>query len=94
MSNMFTLAYEGRENIRQGVQRINFKAEGSIQSAIFLGTKAGVRLIGWSLQDVVAPPVRFNGQEGHFVYISHGVPSGPWNITMDFEVGFEKILTV
>ncbi|EDS33671.1 conserved hypothetical protein [Culex quinquefasciatus] len=90
MSNMFTLAYEGRENIRQGVQRINFKAEGSIQSAIFLGTKAGVRLIGWSLQDVVAPPVRFNGQEGHFVYISHGVPSGPWNITMDFEVQNEK----
>ncbi|KAL9693508.1 hypothetical protein quinque_012793 [Culex quinquefasciatus] len=90
LSNMFTLAYEGRENIRQGVQRINFKAEGSIQSAIFLGTKAGVRLIGWSLQDVVAPPVRFNGQEGHFVYISHGVPSGPWNITMDFEVQNEK----
>ncbi|XP_058813526.1 endoplasmic reticulum metallopeptidase 1-like [Topomyia yanbarensis] len=83
--NMFTLAYEGKEQLSDRVQRIKFKAEGSLQSAVFVGPKPGVKMIAWSLQDVVAPPVTFNGQQGFFVYITHGVPSGPWNITMDFE---------
>ncbi|XP_058463453.1 endoplasmic reticulum metallopeptidase 1-like [Malaya genurostris] len=83
--NMVTLAYESKEKLNDHVQRINFKTEGSLQSAIFVGPKPGVKLIAWSLQNVIAPPVTFNGQQGYFVYITHGIQSGPWNITMDFE---------
>lgn len=83
---MFTLAYEETKQLSERVRRIRFKAEGSLQSSIFIGTKPGVELVAWSLQDVIPPPVKFNDQEGYFAYITHGVPSGPWNITMDFEV--------
>ncbi|XP_019554040.3 endoplasmic reticulum metallopeptidase 1 [Aedes albopictus] len=82
--NMFTLAYEETNQLSEQLRRIRFKAEGSLQSAIFIGTKPGVELVAWSLHEFIPPPVTFNGQEGYFAYITHGVPSGPWNITMDF----------
>ncbi|XP_055524678.1 endoplasmic reticulum metallopeptidase 1-like [Wyeomyia smithii] len=85
--NMFTLAYEGKEKLSDHVWRINFKAEGNLQSAIYVGPKPGVELVAWSLQDVVAPPVTFNDQEGYFVYITHGLANPkPWNVTMDFKI--------
>lgn len=83
---MFTLAYEETNQLSEQLRRIRFKAEGSLQSAIFIGTKPGVELVAWSLHEFIPPPVTFNGQEGYFAYITHGVSSGPWNITMDFAV--------
>ncbi|XP_053698537.1 endoplasmic reticulum metallopeptidase 1-like [Sabethes cyaneus] len=85
--NMFTLAYEGKEKLSDHIWRINFKAEGNLQSAVYVGPKPGVELVAWSLQDVVAPPVTFNNQKAYFVYITHGLANPkPWNITMDFKI--------
>ncbi|XP_055588328.1 endoplasmic reticulum metallopeptidase 1-like [Uranotaenia lowii] len=85
-SNMFTLAFNGTETVSGNLRRVTFVAEGSIQSAFYVGPKPGVKLVRWSLLDSVAPPVRFNNQDGYFVYISHGLPDRSWPITMDFEV--------
>uniref|UniRef100_A0A6E8VG70 FXNA-like protease n=1 Tax=Anopheles coluzzii TaxID=1518534 RepID=A0A6E8VG70_ANOCL len=81
--NMVTMAYLGTEQLDSHTQRLVFAMEGSIQSSIVVGPKEGVQLVGWSLLDHVPRPAKFGGREGHFVFITHGLPGKAWNVTLD-----------
>ncbi|KFB37661.1 AGAP003432-PA-like protein [Anopheles sinensis] len=81
--NMVTMAYLGTEQLTEHTQRLTFAMDASIQSSIIIGPKEGVRLVGWSLLDHVPPPAKYAGREGHFVFITHGLPGPTWNVTID-----------
>uniref|UniRef100_A0A182PMX6 FXNA-like protease n=1 Tax=Anopheles epiroticus TaxID=199890 RepID=A0A182PMX6_9DIPT len=81
--NMVTMAYLGTEQLDPHTQRLLFSMEGSIQSSIVVGPKEGVQLVGWSLLDHVPPPAKFGDREGHFLFITHGLPGKAWNVTLD-----------
>lgn len=42
-------------------------------------------MVGWSLLEKLTPATEFNNQTAHFVLITHGLASEPWEITLDFE---------
>lgn len=82
---MVTMAYLGTEQLDARTQRLLFTMEGSIQSSIIIGPKEGVQLIGWSLLDHVPPPAKFGSRDGHFIFITHGLPGKAWNMTVDVQ---------
>uniref|UniRef100_A0A182IYS4 FXNA-like protease n=1 Tax=Anopheles atroparvus TaxID=41427 RepID=A0A182IYS4_ANOAO len=83
--NMVTMAYLGTEQLNVHTRRLTFAMDASIQSSIIIGPKEGVRLVGWSLLDHVPPPAKYAGRDGHFVFITHGLPGGTWNVTLDLQ---------
>ncbi|XP_050071851.1 endoplasmic reticulum metallopeptidase 1-like [Anopheles maculipalpis] len=85
VDNMVTMAYLGTEQLDMRTQRLMFTLEGSIQSSIIIGPKEGVQLVGWSLLDHVPPPAKFAGRDGHFIFITHGLPGKAWNMTVDVQ---------
>ncbi|XP_062551183.1 endoplasmic reticulum metallopeptidase 1-like [Armigeres subalbatus] len=85
VDTMVTLTLIHTEQIDAHIRRLHFTIEGSIQSSLIIGPKVGVRLVGWSLLDELTAETEFNGQRGHFVLITHGLPGEPWNVSMDFE---------
>ncbi|KFB43336.1 AGAP003422-PA-like protein [Anopheles sinensis] len=70
---------------RQYTFSIGLRHQTSVQSALIIAPKAGVRLIKWSLMATVPDMVEFNGQRAHFVLITYGLANQPdWEVTFDF----------
>nr|XP_029712050.1 endoplasmic reticulum metallopeptidase 1-like [Aedes albopictus] len=84
-NKMVTLKLKQTQQIDKHIRRMHFTLDGSIQSSLMIGPKSGVRLVNWSLLDELTTETEFNGQRGHFVLVTHGLPGEPWDITMDFE---------
>ncbi|XP_049530243.1 endoplasmic reticulum metallopeptidase 1-like [Anopheles darlingi] len=64
----------------------------SVQSALVIVPRPGVRMIKWSLMDTVPEMMEFNGQRAYFVLITYGLAQDSlWNITFDFEYDPEAV---